>query len=313
MSGTFASPQAYWGSLVVLVVLTVADWDIQYVLFDLWGERYTLFLNQATAAVYIVMSSLALGALHFQQHRSIVVAATEDGSSTLLETARERRQPAPWYILVSIGLLNGSANFFQAISLPHTPGLTQTILNLLGVPLVLVMGAIFLHRRPSLVASAGAALIVAGTAVSSLRSLIQPDGSSGSSSDPIVAYWWAILFFSVAQLFLAGEKVFEEATFGRYTTLAPLRMFYWTLVTQFLLCARRPKRTCNPCWPHRSRSVTLSFASILAGAGWSIRSRRSYPARTLRSPSCPTSFATARAASLAGRMKCSAATWTSAR
>ena len=50
-------------------------------------------------------------------------------------------------MLLSYSLLfNGSANFFQAISLPHTPGLTQTILNLLGVPLValLVPLALFL-------------------------------------------------------------------------------------------------------------------------------------------------------------------------
>lgn len=227
----FSSPWHYWGSLAILVILSVADWDIQYVLFDLWGERYTLFLNQATAAVYIVISFSALLVLHIQQRRSAIVAANDDMPSVLLDDT-QKRKPAPWYILVAIGLLNGSANFFQAISLPHTPGLTQTILNLLGVPLVLLMAMLFLRRRPSLVASAGAALIVAGTAFSSLRSYLQPDGSG---DEPVVTYWWAILFFGVAQLFLAGEKVFEEAAFGRYATLAPMVMFCWTLVTQFLL------------------------------------------------------------------------------
>ena len=91
------------------------------------------------------------------------------GSTKARDSASLRR--APWYILVAIGFLNGSANFFMAISLPHTPGLTQTLLNLLGVPLVLILTWLFLRRRPSLVAAIGAALIVAGTASSSLRSV----------------------------------------------------------------------------------------------------------------------------------------------
>ena len=219
----FRNPTHYWGSLVLLVALNVADADLQVVTWDVWGDRYTLFLNQGTAAVYIVMSSCALLARHF------------GGSIEARNDASRRR--APWYILVAIGLLNGSANFFMAISLPHTPGLTQTLLNLLGVPLVLILSWLFLRRHPSLVATIGAALIVAGTASSSLRSVWSSSSSSSSDAPPppVVTLWWAVASFTCAQLFLAGEKVFEHVSFERYASLHPMVMFSWTLCTQFLL------------------------------------------------------------------------------
>ena len=83
-----------------------------------------------------------------------------------------------------------------------------------------------------IIAGAGAALIVLGSAVSSLRSVWAPDDEQAPAVD---VKWWAILSFVIAQLFLAGEKVFEDGVFERFSALHPLQMFAWTMVTQFVL------------------------------------------------------------------------------
>ena len=67
----------------------------------------------------------------------------------------------------------------MAVAQPHTPGLSQTLLLLLGVPLVLLISWAALGKRPSTVAALAAALIIAGTACSGLRGVLQP-----SSAEP---------------------------------------------------------------------------------------------------------------------------------
>ena len=225
---------------ILLVALTVGDGVLVVILFDTWGEEYSLFINQGTAFVYIIWATI------------------------LLLLRREQFfGGAPAFVLIAIGLMNGSANFFMAVSQPHTPGLSQTLLSLLVIPLVLALTWLFLGRRPSLVAFAGAGLIVAGTAASSLRSVLD----TSTTPSPITAYAWAVALFAAAQLFLAGEKVFEESVFSNSAavtipmvtgdetglsahtpssaasssatassrTVRPMQMFLWTLVTQFIL------------------------------------------------------------------------------
>lgn len=43
----------YWASLLLLVALTVGDGVLVVLLFDIWGERFSLFINQGTALVCI--------------------------------------------------------------------------------------------------------------------------------------------------------------------------------------------------------------------------------------------------------------------
>ena len=126
-----------------------------------------------------------------------------------------------------------SGNFFQAVAQPHTPGLTQTLLSLLSIPLVLALTALCFGQTPSPLALLGASLIVVGSATSGLRGVVDP---SGARAEPIAARGWAIVLFACAQLFMAGEKVFEEKTFrdSRHA-LRPMQMFFWTLATQFVL------------------------------------------------------------------------------
>ena len=198
-------------SLILLVLLTVGDGVLVCILFDLWGERFALFINQGTALVYIVWSTLLL-----------------------LSLRQNFRGGAPWCILVAIGLMNGSANFCTAISQPHTPGLSQTLLSLLVIPLVLLLAWLFLQRRPSPIAAFGAFLIIGGTAASALRGVLD----HSTSPSPIKAYGWAISLYAASTVFLAGEKVFEEKVFRdseRRQAVRPMQMFFWTLTTQFVL------------------------------------------------------------------------------
>jgi hypothetical protein len=226
-------------AISLLVALTVGDSVLAVILFDLFDERLSLFVNQGTALVYIVVSLIALVAM---RNAALLPARVVDSSQPVIDAegnlvgALRPERKVPWYYLVVIGLLNGSANFLQAISQPHTPGLSQTLLPLLGIPLVLVLVWLLFHRRPSLAGALGAALIIGGGAVSALRTVLATSTSdSGSGDSPIVVYGWAIALFGSAQVFLAFEKVFEERVFSDFERLNPMVMFCWTLVTQFLL------------------------------------------------------------------------------
>jgi len=246
----------YWYALTLLVVLNVADNVLVVVLFDTFGERYAQFINQGTAFVYILWSSLIL---LYRRCRS-PSNTTELPTFTSTSTLTTDKNLCPYWVLIGIGMMNGTANFCMAIAQPHTPGLTQTLLNLLGIPLVLFMSAIFLNKKSTTIEWLGALLIVVGTCVSGMRTLLQssdsisdssitsdvaaslsPSSSSSSSSssvpstNPIVAYIGSVVLYACAQLFLSGEKIWEEKSFTRYTMLDPMVMFWYTLITQFSL------------------------------------------------------------------------------
>ncbi|KAL1528290.1 hypothetical protein AB1Y20_009647 [Prymnesium parvum] len=222
----------YWLALALLVALTVADAVLAVVLFDLFDERLALFVNQGTAFVYILLS---LAILAFRRSRQ--TAARRDASIALLdgegnlvgplaqEQKRHGQRAAP---------CRGAAPRPQAIAQPHTPGLVQTLLTLLGIPLVLCLAWAFLRRTPSLLAAAGALLIIGGAATSSLRSLIDPHADA-SAGGPVTVYSYSILIFGGAQVFAAVEKVYEESLFRACARLHPMVMFCWTLCTQFAL------------------------------------------------------------------------------
>ena len=69
---------------------------------------------------------------------------------------------------------------------PRLDELLRGFLGLLGIPLVLGLAWLCLGRRPSLLAVAGALLIVAGTAISGLRVVLDP-ASLGSQQATVEA------------------------------------------------------------------------------------------------------------------------------
>lgn len=209
------TPAHALAALALLIVLNVADNVLLTTTSYTYGERLALFINVGTASVYIVMS---LSILTWRR-------VTSKGRNK-----RSRGRPAPTWKLIGIGVLNGAANFCFAISIPHVLPLTQSLLGLLGIPLVMLLALLCLRQRPSTVGIFGAALIVAGLGVSACRTLIL----GGGGSEPVVPYWYSALLFAVGQLFLAIEKIFEEHSFGQYVA-DPMVMFAYTLVTQFVL------------------------------------------------------------------------------
>ena len=208
-------------TLLILIFLTVGDGVLVVILFDKYTDRYSQYLNQGTAGVYCIVSTMIIMSRLFRGEK--------DFGSTR------------YWILITIGLLNGTANFFMATSQPHTPGITQSLLNQLSIPLVLVLSWIFVGKSSSKVAIGGASLIILGTMISAFRPG-GTDGDCGANS----CYAISSVLFAVAQLFLAGERVFEEHTFQNSKTDV-LYMFCWTLWTQFLLgFALYPAQTVEP-------------------------------------------------------------------
>jgi hypothetical protein len=124
--------------VVLLILLTVGDIVLATILFDQFGELYAQYLNQATAFVYCIASSIILLYRKVYTGRYSLVSNDEGGTATAY---------APWAILIIIGLLNGSSNWLLAVAQPHTAGLTQSLFSVCaGVPIVMLLSAIFLHK-----------------------------------------------------------------------------------------------------------------------------------------------------------------------
>jgi drug/metabolite transporter (DMT)-like permease len=101
--------------------------------------------------------------------------------------------------------MNGLGNFCAAVGQVHTGGTSQALLQLVGIPFVIGLAWIFLQQRPSLIASLAALAIVGGTALSAVPHATKDAGS----------LWYSVVLFFTAQVFFSGEKVYEEATFGK--------------------------------------------------------------------------------------------------
>lgn len=120
----------------------------------------------------------------------------------------DKPQP-PYRTLVLIGCMNGLGNFCAAVGQVHTVGTSQALLQLVGIPFVLGLAWIFLQQRPSLIATICAVAIIGGTALSAV-----PHATADAGS-----LWYSVVLFFTAQVFFSGEKVYEEATFGKYVVL----------------------------------------------------------------------------------------------
>lgn len=241
--------------LMTLVVLTVADTVLCTVNLYYYTEVYAQFFNQGTGIVYILVSiPIVVIRRRWQKERE----GRQGQLQGLLNQPAPKPGPPLW-ILICIGALNGTGNFFNAVGSPGTRADTQSLLQLVGIPIVLALSWLFMGKRPSLIAALGAALIVAGTFVSALPA-IKPDwftcgtgmmnpacapssgtassGGSGSAAGGSGAggfkeQWLSVAIYFCAQLFYSTEKVFEEMTFGRFS-IDLFYMFFWTLVTQVM-------------------------------------------------------------------------------
>eukprot|EP00937_MAST-01D_sp_MAST-1D-sp2_P000262 g262.t1 len=245
--------QQHWMLVAVLVILTVFDTVLCAVLLFYFGDVYANYINQATGTVYVCATSVHRLAFYcMARGRQAREMAAEDGrgepllaaprgvdavvpapAATAAVAARAAAKPdVPIWVLTGIGVLNGTGNFFQAIGSVHTRGSTQTVLGLIGVPLVVLLSWALLHKRPNAVGAAAAAVIVAATVVSASPTLSGGDDGGGGA---VKTYWYSVVIYLCGQVFFATEKVFEEAAFNRFAKLDVLRMFQWTMVVQTLL------------------------------------------------------------------------------
>ena len=215
----FSAKTKYALMLVTLIVLTVADTVLVTILLYYFGERYSQYVNQATGTVrgnqsdssiqWFILQVYGLVTIPIILYRRfyLLAANQEENGDELTDALVPRRSQRkvvkvpPTWMLVSIGMLNGTGNFFTAIGIPHTRGVTQSLLMLTGIPLVMLLSFLIIGKRQSYVAMSGAFLIVAGATVSSLPSILHP------TDDGVHEIWYSVLILLTAQVFFASEKV----------------------------------------------------------------------------------------------------------
>ena len=220
---------------LLYVVFLILDGVIGGVLFKKYEEIYSQYLNQATAFMYMIMSSIHMIIINKcsrSQERKIL---NNIGDANDIEEQEEISitKRTPWYLLVVIGVLNGTSNVFLAIGMPNTALLSQSLLGLLSLPVVLILSYLFLKIKGTNAQYCGAIFILIGTFLSSLHSIINGGGTNHTNGNPI--YWYSTLFFALGNMGLGIERVFEHFVFKTYQNLHPMKMFMWTMYTQFFL------------------------------------------------------------------------------
>lgn len=218
VTSTGGNSWGWFGALVLLIVLTVLDTVLCAALFFEYTSTYAQFINQGTALVYGISSTL------YVVISSKIKRAKENHDYNESFLYGNNEAPAKWYHLLIIGMLNGSGNFCMAMGQPHTLGTTQALLNLLTVPLVMFMSWLFLKHKTTLLSITGAILIIIGAGFSAMHS----DNSQQF-------FWYSSVLYAGGQVFIASERVFEENVFTRHRSLDVMVMFMWTMWTQFLL------------------------------------------------------------------------------
>ena len=164
------------GMLLLLICLSVANTVLCTVNLYYYTDTYAQFFNQETGVVYIFVS-IPIVLHRSRRRRQLKAAQTHAGNGSLQggattdEGLLQVKPPPPLWVLVCIGCLNGTGNFFAAVGAPHTRAETQSLLQLAGIPVVLGLSWLLLGKRPSGVAVLGAALILMGTAVSALPAI----------------------------------------------------------------------------------------------------------------------------------------------
>ena len=103
-------------------------------------------------------------------------------------------------------------------------------------------GGTRLHSTPAVARRRNSCVCLSSAPALNNRSL--PPGVFTDGLPPPV-YWYSVVIFFTAQLFLSSEKVFEEMTFHKYT-IDIFYMFFWTLVTQVCSEERRCFRARKP-------------------------------------------------------------------
>ena len=110
-------------TLTALIVLTVADTVLCTVNLYYYTDTYAQYFNQGTGAVYIVVSVPIVLYNRWKKNRRIAQREQSQLQGLLPGSKRgggggdadgERPGPPLW-ILIAIGALNGTGNFFNAI------------------------------------------------------------------------------------------------------------------------------------------------------------------------------------------------------
>ena len=226
----------YYRNLILIITLYVIflilDGAIGGVLFKKYEEIYSQYLNQSTAFVYIIVSRVCMLAINNFSAKHDVSEEQQKVEEGLKEENKLvlGAKQTPFYLLAIVGTINGTSNVFMGIGMPNTALLSQSLLGLLGLPVVIVLSYFFLNVKGTREKYFGAIIILLGTTLSSLHTVIHK-GSKSNVGNPI--YWYSTLFFALGNMGLGIERVVEDFLFKKYSNLHPMKMFMNTMYVQF--------------------------------------------------------------------------------
>ena len=195
------------GMMILLVLVGTANFVVFKLMYSSYGEDNNFFVNQGVNLLFVVYG----GAIVYPR-MCMKIGVPE--------------KPFPQRKFLIMGVLDAFGTFFTAMGAVGTPGQYQSLLNQTLIPLTMICSAILLRTRYNWRTVAGAALILAGAAVSVVPSILEPhhlangtawNGSgsnnnktaTGGGSTTRLGYWAYLIYFA-SNIPMAMSAVYKE-------------------------------------------------------------------------------------------------------
>eukprot|EP00937_MAST-01D_sp_MAST-1D-sp2_P006340 g6340.t1 len=161
-----------------MIVTAALNFALYKSMFTAFGPANAYFVSQGVNVLYVIYGGIILAwKLRFTDHI----------------TPQMRALPARKFALM--GLLDSLGTFLTAMGAVFTPGVFQTLLNQTLVPFTMLFSVAFLRARYGAKQAGGAALIVAGAALTVLPAALDPTKAASAQFR-----WYAALVFCLSNV-----------------------------------------------------------------------------------------------------------------
>ena len=190
--------------LVLLVSFGSINFVLLKVLFSSFGESSAFFVSQGINLLYVVYGGLVV-------YPRLLPWGVGDWLSVRMgfEPITPAMVRSPQRRFAAMGLLDCFGTFFTAMGAVYTPGQYQPLLNQSLVPCTMLVSALVLRKRYSLLHTLGALLIVSGAVVSLAPTLA---GGDDKASHPKMRLY-AVGIYWLSNVPMACSAVYKESRF----------------------------------------------------------------------------------------------------
>ena len=173
------------------------------------GSKYSFFVNQGINFLYLFVGG-------------VMVYPRQCCTNDITPEMRK----IPHRIFFIMGVLDAFGTFFISMGAVYTPGQIQPLIQQALIPLTMVFSCFCLKSRYNVWELVGAVLMLVGTGLSIVPSIVSEDNSN--------TRWYACVIYFCSNIPMAGSGVYKEVAF-RKQEVDVWFLSQWVAIYQFLI------------------------------------------------------------------------------